>query len=360
MVRLKRVGAADLTIVRRRRGRGFSLVDAEGEPIRDPEIYERVRALGLPPAWTQVRVAANPRAHLQALGTDAAGRLQYVYHPEWEARRTRRKQEQLELLAAALPRIRRHVREDLAAPAGSKRLAAAIGLALIDRTAMRVGRERYLDAHGTRGAGTLYTRDVTVDGDEVRTSFPAKSGKRASYAVTDARLAEAIRQVKSIPGKRLLMYRDDAGAAHALRTEQLNRYLREIAGVPVTAKDFRTLHASALAGEALARLEPGASVTARKRQITEVTRQVANFLQNTPAICRSSYIAPCLFSLFDKGSFAELWARAGDGGHGVRQREARLSGVLAATRQATSVAPSGTSPAKRASIASGASGTENR
>ncbi len=115
-----------------------------------------------------------------------------------------------------------------------------------------------------------------------------------------------------------------------LRTDDLNRYMREIAGVAVTAKDFRTLHASALAGEALAKLEPGESATARKRQMAEVTRQVAAFLQNTPAISRASYVAPCLYALFDKGKLAQLWAAGGDGSNGVRQREVRLASVLEA------------------------------
>ena len=180
MVRLKRVGREDLTIRRRRHGRTFGYIDADGELIRDADIRERARGLGIPPAWSEVRIAANPRAHIQACGTDAAGRLQYIYHPDWEARRVRRKQQQLTLLTAALPRIRRRVREDLEAEPGSRQLALAIGVALIDRTAMRVGRERYLDAHGTRGAGTLYSRDVSVKGDEIRVTFPAKSGKKAS------------------------------------------------------------------------------------------------------------------------------------------------------------------------------------
>ena len=330
MARLKRVGRDDLTIRRRRHGRTFGFIDADGELIRDPEIRERARCLSIPPAWTDVRIAPNPRAHIQAFGTDAAGRLQYIYHPEWEARRTRHKQNQLALLTAALPRIRRRVREDLEAEAGSEQLALAIGVALIDRTAMRVGRERYLDAHGTRGAGTLYSRDVSVDGDEVRVSFPAKSGKRAIYSFNGQHLARAIDAVKSIAGRRLLMYRGDDGKARAIRTEDLNRYLREIAGVAVTAKDFRTLHASALAGEALAKLEPGESATARKRQMAAVTKQVATFLQNTPAICRASYIAPCHYALFEKGRLAAIWAAGGDGANGVKQREVRLAAVLEA------------------------------
>lgn len=330
MARLKRVRRDELTIRRRRHGRSFGYIDEAGELIRDADIRERARSLGIPPAWTDVRIAPNPRAHIQAFGTDAAGRLQYIYHPDWEARRAQHKQVQLGLLTAALPRIRRRVRDDLDAEAGSKQLALALGVALIDRTAMRVGRERYLDAHGTRGAGTLYGRDVAVVGDEVRVSFPAKSGKKASYGFADARLAAAIGKVKSIPGRRLLMYRDDAGKPRVLRTDDLNRYMREIAGVAVTAKDFRTLHASALAGEALAKLEPGESATARKRQMAEVTRQVAAFLQNTPAISRASYVAPCLYALFDKGKLAQLWAAGGDGSNGVRQREVRLASVLEA------------------------------
>jgi DNA topoisomerase-1 len=268
--------------------------------------------------------------HIQACGIDAAGRVQYIYHRDWEARRVRKKQRQLALLTAALPRIRRRVQEDLGAEAGTRTLALAIGVALIDRTAMRIGRERYLDARGTRGAGTLFTRDVSVAGDTLTLKFPAKSGKVAEYALTDERLASAIAKVKTIPGKRLLMYRDDEGKPRAIRTEELNRYLREIAGAPVTAKDFRTLHASALAAEALAKLKPGESMSARKRQLAAVTKTVAAFLRNTPAITRSSYIAPCLFSLFEKAKLSDLWSAAGERHDGLRARESRLAAVLEA------------------------------
>lgn len=330
MTRLKRAAREDLTVRRVRHGRGFGYTDEEGSKLRDPALYERARSLGIPPAWTDVRIAADPKLHIQALGQDAAGRLQYIYHPDWEVRRTRRKQQQLALLSEALPRIRRRVREDLEAEAGSRQLALALGVAMIDRTAMRVGRERYLEAHGTRGAGTLFTRDVTVKGDTVRIGFPAKSGKRADYELTDGRVADAIRRVKTIPGARLLMYRNAEGKAKAVRTEDISRYLRDIAGVPVTAKDFRTLHASALAAEALAKLEPAESISGRKRQMAAVTKQVATFLQNTPAICRASYIAPCLYALFDKGKLGAMWVGITAETRGLRQREARLSGVLAA------------------------------
>jgi DNA topoisomerase-1 len=328
MPRLRHVGRDALTIERRRAGRGF-VYFAAGKRVRDKLLLARARQLALPPAWTEVRLAPDPLAHLQATGVDGAGRLQYVYHGAWELRRTLRKQRHLTALAAALPRLRRRVRQDLDAQAGSKELALAIGVALIDRTSMRVGRERYLAERGTRGAGTLMTRDVTVKGKEVRLDFPAKSGKRVAYTITDEQLANAIRRIKTIPGRRLLMFINGAGGPRPIRTDEINAYLKEVTGAPVSAKDFRTLHASALAGEALAALVPAASETARRRQVAAVIKHVAAFLQNTPAICRRSYVAPCLIDYFEKGLLTSIWASGGEGGHGLRQREMRLAAILA-------------------------------
>lgn len=331
MPRLKTVKRDALIVRRVRHGRGHAYFDMDGKPWPPGELRERAMHLGIPPAWTDVRIAPDPLMQIQACGVDAAGRVQYIYHPDWEARRTRKKARQLAQLTTALPRIRRHVNEDLGAEAGSKTLALAIGVALIDRTAMRIGRERYLDASGTRGAGTLFTRDVSVRGEKITLKFPAKSGKVASYTLTDARLADAIARIKTIPGPRLLMYRGEDDVVRPLRTEELNRYLREIAGSRVSAKDFRTLHASALAAEALAKLEPGESVSARKRQVANVAKTVAAFLRNTPAITRKSYIAPCLFTMFENARLSELWAAAAAERHdGLKAREARLAAVLEA------------------------------
>lgn len=329
MARLVQVGRDDLTIRRARRGRGFSFCNADGTPA-DPDCKARALALTIPPAWTDVRIAATDNAHIQALGVDAAGREQYIYHPDWENRRNRRKHQQLGLLTEALPRIRRQVARDLDAEPGEARLALAIAIALIDRTAMRVGREKYLKTSGTRGASTLFDKDVRIKGDEVRMRFPAKSGKLAEYEIADQKLAGAIARIKTLAGKRLLLYRTPTGLLRAINGSMINAYLQEIAGTTITAKDFRTLHASALALDALARLAPGGSVSARKRQMAEVTRQVAEFLRNTPAISRKSYIAPQLFSLFEKGRLRRMvQAAQGGGGGGLRQRERRLGAVLA-------------------------------
>lgn len=329
MPRLVTVTRDELTIARRRRGQGFGYVDARGKKVDGMGFQARVRSLGIPPAWKDVHISPDPRSHLQCCGVDDAGRVQYIYHPDWEVKRSQRKHQRLLRLTDALPRIRRRVSRDLGADAGTRELALAIGVALIDRTAMRVGRERYLHERGTRGAGTLFDTDVKVSGANVLISFPAKSGKVAEYGITDRKLADAISRIKTLKGERLLEYRDANGEVHALKTQAINEYLREISGTHISGKDFRTLHASALAGEALAQLDPGASESARKRQIAEVARNVADVLRNTPMICRKSYIAPVLFRLFDSGKLRALWEKATTG-TGIRQREQRLGAILAA------------------------------
>ena len=329
-MRLVRTKRDDLTLVRQRSGKGFCYRGGDGALISDAATRDRIKALGIPPAWRAVRIAPNPKAHIQVLGIDEAGRDQYIYHPDWEVRREGKKQKRLAALTNALPRLRRRVDAALAAETGSRELALAIAVALIDRTAMRVGREKYLETSGTRGAGTLYSRDVRVNGNEVCTTFDAKGGKRAEYCLTDAKLADAIRRILTLPGKRLLVWRDETGKVRPIKTEAINAYLRELAGTDISAKDFRTLHASALAAEALARMDVGKSETARRRQMGEVARQVADVLRNTPAISRKSYIAPCLFKLFDTGKLKPMWEAAGKGRPGLLQREKRLGAVLAA------------------------------
>lgn len=330
MVRLIHASRERLTITRQHRGRGFCYLDAEGKLLTGEE-RARCVALGIPPAWTSVRIADHPRAHIQAMGQDAAGRTQYIYHPAWEERRLARKQKQLALLATALPAVRRRASRDLSAPVGSQKLAIAIAVALIDRTAMRIGREKYLRSSGTRGAGTLYARDVRVEGRRIALHFPAKSGKESRYEIADRRLAAAIQRIKTLTGRRLLVFRDETGALKPVTGEMINAYLEEAAHAHVTAKDFRTLHASAMAAEELAEIEPAASPSGRKRQITAVTRKVAGFLQNTPAISRKSYVAPCLFKLFDDGTLKLLWKESrGGGATGLHRREQRLGELLAA------------------------------
>jgi DNA topoisomerase-1 len=328
-MRLTRVSRDDLTVTRQPKGMGFSYRDADGALVKDAAMRKRIEALCIPPAWHAVRIAPNERAHIQALGVDEAGRDQYIYHPDWELRREAKKQRRVASLISVLPRLRRGVAQGLRAETGSRELALAIAVALIDRTAMRVGREKYLVRNGTRGAGTLFARDVCVAGKEIRMTFEAKGDKRTQYCVVDERLADAVRRIKSLSGKRLLVCRSDAGKIRPVETAAINTYLRELAGVEISAKDFRTLHASALAGEALAKLDAGGSQNQRRRQMAHVARQVADILRNTPAVSRKAYILPCLFRLFDDGLLKAVWEAAGPGRARLSAREKRLGVVLA-------------------------------
>ena len=194
-MRLVRIGRDGLTLTRKRRGKGFCYRDADGALVSDAATRARIKALGIPPAWTDVRIAPDPKAHIQVLGVDEAGRDQYIYHPEWGLRRDSKKQRRLAALTSVLPLLRRKMAEALGAETGSRELALAIAVALIDKTAMRVGREKYLESNGTRGAGTLYARDVQVNGDEICMAFDAKGGKRTEYCLNDNRLADAVSRI---------------------------------------------------------------------------------------------------------------------------------------------------------------------
>ena len=188
---------------------------------------------------------------------------------------------------------------------------------------MRVGSEEYLRENGTRGAATLFVADVSVTGSRIAVAFLAKGGKQVRYELKDSKLADAIARIAALPGKRLLVHYE-SDTLVALGTRAVNDYLRRISGVDISAKDFRTLRASALAAEALAKLEPGHSESARKRQMASVARDVAEVLQNTPAISRKSYIAPALFQLFDSGQLQSLWS--GTSGRSEQRLEALLGG----------------------------------
>lgn len=323
-MRLRKVTRDDLTIARQKRGRGFCFRDADGRLVCDAAFKVRIGELAIPPAWRNVRVAPWANAHIQCVGTDEAGRVQYIYHPDWELRRSERKLRRLASLSAVVPRVRRRVRRDLAAEAGSIELAQAIAVALIDATGMRIGSQAYLRQNGTRGAATLFARDVKVSGKHIEIDFPAKGGKPAHYELANEPLAKALQRIMTLPGKRLLVHREGKKLV-ALRTRAINDYLRLISGVDISAKDFRTLRASALAAEALARIEPGASDSARKRQIAGVAREVSEMLLNTPAISRKSYIAPSLFKLFDSGRLQQLWSNA------TGRPEVRLHAILVAS-----------------------------
>jgi DNA topoisomerase-1 len=309
--RLKRVTPDDLTIRRKRGGRGFIYVD--GQRVGDPPTLDRIRSLAVPPAYEDVRIAPSDKAHLQAVGTDTAGRLQYRYHPDWARIRETKKGSRLAVLCQALPKIRHAVARDLAGKGvGRERVLAGV-VTLIDRTHIRIGCEDYVHSGRSRGAATLLKRNIKREGDHFILSFRGKGGKTIETSVKAAGLAKLHPALMKLPGSRFFQYRGEDGAVRRVTAAQVNAYLSEIAGAPVSAKDLRTLAATALAAQLLSDLRPAESKTASRKQIKEVMTTIAERLCNTPTVVRKSYVHDRLIDAFQRGELPKLSRRASAG-----------------------------------------------
>jgi DNA topoisomerase I len=318
-----------LTIRRIKRGKSYAFVRANGSHIRDARTIRRLHAMAVPPAYAEVRYSPDPNSHLQAVGRDAAGRLQYRYHADWEKVREHRKAHRLAKLVGALPKIRRHVSMHLAGNEPTREFALSAVIELIARTAIRPGNESYARMNGTRGATTLLKSNVTLEGDAFVLSFKAKGGKAVRKECDAAKLVRAIPILRQVPGKRLFQYRDASGTVRAVSTTSVNAFLREIAGIKISLKDFRTLMASAVVLESLSRVSPAASQRGRKRQVLEAIRAAADRLSNTPAICRKSYVHDTIVTAFEDG-ILERCAATMKGYRTQKKREQLLAQVVLA------------------------------
>ena len=295
---LRYVEADKLCLTRQKGGRGFRYLDAGGRVIRSKRILDRIRALVIPPAWVEVCIADDPKAHIQAVGRDSEGRLQYRYHDEWTGVRDKVKAERLLRFGRALPKIRARLDRDLNRRKTDRRYAAAVASRLIDRALLRSGHSVSEPEDGGRGAATLLNSDVQLNGTHVSLNFTGKSGKKVRKTFRDPILLLRLKKLRRIGKERLFGFRDDKGRCCYLSARDLNHYLREAAGQPVTAKDFRTFAASADALAALCEAEPPASETAAKKVVAEVMRQTSEKLVNTPAVTRSSYVHPLVVEAF--------------------------------------------------------------
>jgi DNA topoisomerase-1 len=295
-----------LSIRRRRRGAGWTYSVGDKRLVRDPAILRRLTGLAVPPAYRDVRYAADPVAHLQAIGRDAAGRRQYRYHPKWDEVREARKARSIAVLAARLPRIRRAVRRHLETAAPTRDFAASAVVELVARSAIRAGREGYARERGTRGAATLLKSNVAVRGDQLSLTFLSKGGKRITKHLRGARLATAVTRLRQLPGRRLFQYRNAAGVIRPITAREVNAFLHEIAGAGVSLKDFRTMLACESALGALARMEPAHSDVGRRRQVRAAVEATAEELANTPAICRRSYVHQTVVSAFENGDLEQF------------------------------------------------------
>lgn len=299
---------AEPGITRRRRGKGFQYLTADGASLTDQAELARIKALAIPPAWTDVWIAADPLAHIQATGRDARGRKQYRYHPEWQAARDSSKYARMLQFGAALPAIRARVAADLKRPGLDREKVLATVVRLLETTLIRVGNSEYARHNQTYGLTTLRNRHAAVSGSHVRFRFKGKSGVQHTIDVADRRLARVIKQCRDLPGE-LFSYVDDAGVIRDVTSEDVNAYLREISGEDWTAKDFRTWAATVLCAEQLCGEQPGETKKARTAAMARAVRAVAEQLGNTPAVCRKAYIHPAVLEHYLDGSLLERLAQ---------------------------------------------------
>jgi DNA topoisomerase-1 len=303
VARLKRVDCSGPGIRRRRRGKGFEYLDEEGNRITEPSVIDRIRELAIPPAWEDVWICPYPLGHIQATGTDAAGRKQYRYHDLWRERRDRQKFEEMTSFARALPRLRRRVAKDLARDGMPRDKVLACAVRLLDRGFFRIGSEDYAEENDTYGIATMKKRHTTVSDDQVIFDYEAKGGQRRLQLVGDPEVAAVVRELKRRRGgsDELLAYKEGRRWVD-VRSSDINEYVKEAAGADFTAKDFRTWSGTVLAAVALAVSAPAQrGVGSRKRAKTRAIKEVAHHLGNTPAVARSSYIDPRVFDRFDGG-----------------------------------------------------------
>ena len=267
MPRLRRVDCSTAGIGRRRRGKGFEYSDAEGRPISDPELSERIRDLAIPPAWRDVWVCPDQWGHLQATGIDAAGRKQYLYHERWRERREREKFEGMLAFARALPDMRRRVSRDLRGEELDRRRVLACAARLLDLGFFRIGSEDYAERNESYGLATMKKTHVSIEGDRIVFDYPAKSGQRRIQAVTDDKVRDIVAALKSRRGgaDELLAYREGRSWVD-VRSAEINDYIKEVTHPNFSAKDFRTWNGTVLAAIALAGGgRDAATKTARKR-----------------------------------------------------------------------------------------------
>lgn len=301
-MRLRRSNVWGKGIGRRGSGRGFRYVDHTGAPVRDEETLERIRGLAIPPAWRDVWICPHPGGHIQAVGTDDAGRRQYLYHEQWRRSRDEEKHRRVVELARRLPDLRSAVDADLATPGLGRPRVLAGALRMLDHGVFRTGGEEYATDNGTRGVATLLRGDVTVRGGAVHFCYPAKGGIERRVRIRDGELAALVTALRRgrADDERLLAFRAD-GERREVRAEDINDRLREIVGDRFSAKDLRTWHATVLAAVALAGETPPGSERGRKRVEKAVMTSVAEQLGNTPAVARRSYVDPRVLAAWERG-----------------------------------------------------------
>ena len=303
MARLRTVSPSSPGWTRRRVGRGFTYRDQHGDRVGDQDV-ERIRSLVIPPAWQDVWICPHPNGHIQAVGTDAAGRRQYLYHPDWRTKRDQQKFQRVSKVAAELSKTRASVLEHLALDGMPLERAAATAVRLLDLGYFRIGNDAYADENGGFGLTTLQRRHVRRHRDKLVFCFVGKSGIEHCIEIDDplsVAAVETMRRRRSTDD-RLMAYQEQRRWS-PLDSARVNEYLRTSTGGDMTAKDFRTWHATVLAAAALAATdEPGDTKASRQRAVRKAMVEVSSYLGNTPAIAKASYVDPRVVDQYEGGT----------------------------------------------------------
>jgi len=296
-------------ITRHRCGKGFAYRNSTGKRLRDERALQRIDSLVIPPAWNDTAICPKANGHIQAVGTDDAGRRQYIYHSRWQAISSTTKFDRMLLFGQCLPRIRRRVRRDLKVRGLSRDRVLAAVVRLLDKGYLRVGNQAYTGSNGSYGATTLMNKHVEIERTHVLLDFPGKSGQLRQVEVVDAKLANIIGRCAELDGQYLFQYLDDEGNTHRIDSSDVNQYLRDASDEAITAKDFRTWWGSVLTTAELKNVKGSNSPIARKRLVTSAIAVTAKKLGNTKSVCRSSYIHPGLLIAAESGELEKLLQR---------------------------------------------------
>ena len=299
---IRRITADELGIKRSKNGASFSYID-DGKRNISRTNLKRIADLVIPPAWSDVRIATEKDAHLQAVGRDAAGRLQYIYHPEWVEVRAAAKAFRLTQIGSVLGRLRTCIKRDLTD--GTENMPLAAAARIVDLLHLRAGHEAYAGDEGGRGVSTLLKRHLKMDSDGFHLAFRGKGGKHIDKSCDDPLLIAALKELRTYPGARLFKLRTSDGF-RPMTAGDLNQYLAESSGKPITAKDFRTLFASSVALNEFQGLEHPRTTAVARRAVAAVARKISAELANTPAVTRKSYIHPLIIESFEKGELEHI------------------------------------------------------
>jgi DNA topoisomerase-1 len=300
-------------IARVRRGKGFSYVDVDGNPLSDEATLARIKDLVIPPAWKKVWISPHRNGHIQAVGTDVAGRRQYIYHQRWQQERAEEKFDRVLEMSRALPAWRTRVADDLAGSGLSRDRVLALALHLLDRGYFRAGGEQYAEENESYGLATLLCEHVTLHPGSVAFDYPAKSGVRRTLQIEDREVVSAVRSLlrRTDRSERLLVCRTASGWVD-IHADDLNVRFKELVGDDYSVKDLRTWHGTVLAAEAFVDADPPASKRVMKRVEAAVMREVSESLGNTPAVARGSYVDPRVVAGYEQGmTIASAARRAG-------------------------------------------------